>query len=222
MNREKAFQEWADKKGQEFIDCQSAGCGLDVIEVGESAFTAALDLMEKEIAGVKRMAQTMLECEADTTERAENQVTRHLAEVVKIHEAEIERLKAQNKRLAVGMLATRDEIIAGDYDAAYHELYRTADPKFEEMREPWKWLEDIVTPPESEEEQITLKESMIEVLAVDAATLNAALIDIINGKMEKQSAILLPDYEAYDSDEKKREWAKAEALKRLEVTDEGY
>jgi len=70
------------------------------------------------------------------------------------------------------------------------------------------------------EEQITLKESMIEVLSVDAAVLNAALIDIINGKKEKQSAILLPDYEAYDSDGKKRKWAKAEALKRLEATDE--
>jgi len=69
------------------------------------------------------------------------------------------------------------------------------------------------------EAEIALKESMIEVLAVDAATLNAALIDIINGKKEKLSAILLPDYEAYDSNEKKREWAESEARKRLEVTD---
>jgi len=147
MNREKAFREfWRARHGVSVVGKVGA----------KNAFNAALDLMDKEIAGVKRMAQTMLECEADATERAENQVTRHLAEVVKIHEAEIERLKAQ-----------------------------------------------------------------IEVLAVDAATLNAALIDIINGKMEKQSAILLPDYEAYDSDEKKREWAKSEALKRMQSLNTG-
>jgi len=71
------------------------------------------------------------------------------------------------------------------------------------------------------EKEIRLKDAIIQALSVDAATLNATLVDIINGKMEKQSAILIPDYDAYDSDEKKVKWAKEKVLddqQRVEQT----
>lgn len=59
-------------------------------------------------------------------------------------EAEIKKLKAELQRTQWGIVKVRDELVKGDSDEAYHQLYKIADPEFKAL-DPWK--EFLTSPP---------------------------------------------------------------------------
>lgn len=50
----------------------------------------------------------------------------------------------ENKRLIIGILKVRDELVKEDFDAAYHELYKLACPNMDKTN-PWAKFEKLLS-----------------------------------------------------------------------------